>query len=156
MQAMEQAMDVQMADEQCDQQPPNERVAYPAALQVVAATPLAMSTASMEVETAQPMKIDMATPRAGEVDPRGNAAAPDPTAAVTWSEEQLLELATSLPAMRTIRHQPRRLRQRTCIVLKKVLQHHTHCHHQWINRCGCCSPVGLVGSHADCAGSCER
>ena len=53
---------------------------------------------------------------------------------VTESEEKLLELATSLPAMRTIRHQPRGLRQRTCTILKKVLQHHTHCHHQWVKR----------------------
>ena len=48
----------------------------------------------------------------------------------TWSEVKLLELATSLPAMRTSRHQPRGLRQRTCTILKKLLQHHTHCHHQ--------------------------
>ena len=41
----------------------------------------------------------------------------------TWSEEKLLELATSLPAMRTIRHQPRGLRQRTCTILKKLLSH---------------------------------
>ena len=40
----------------------------------------------------------------------------------------MLELATSLPAMRTIRHQPRGLRQRMCAILKKLLQHHTHCH----------------------------
>ena len=60
----------------------------------------------------------------------------DHTAAVRWSEEQLLELAASLPAMRTIRHQPRGLRQRTCTTLKKLLHHHhTHCHHhQWIKR----------------------
>ena len=32
----------------------------------------------------------------------------------------MLELATSLPAMRTIRHQPRGLRQRTCTTLKKA------------------------------------
>ena len=37
-QGMEQVMDVQMADVQCDQQPPNERVAYLAALQVVPTT----------------------------------------------------------------------------------------------------------------------
>ena len=35
-----------------------------------------------------------------------------------WTEDQLLELATSTPAMRTIRHQPRPLRMRTaCIIL---------------------------------------
>ena len=38
---------------------------------------------------------------------------------------------TSLPAMRTIRHQPRGLSQRTCAVLKKLLQNHTHGHDQW-------------------------
>ena len=81
------------------------------------------------------MQIDMATPRAGESDPQGNAEAPDPTtAAASWSKEQLLELATYLPAMRTIRHQPWGLRQGTCTILKKLLQHHTHCHHQWIKR----------------------
>ena len=35
--------------------------------------------------------------------------------------------------MRTIRHQPRGLRQRTWTILK-LLQHHTHCHHQWVKR----------------------
>ena len=44
-----------------------------------------------------------------------------------------MELATS-PAMRTTRHQPRGLRQRTCTKLKKLFQHHTHCHHQWVKR----------------------
>ena len=80
------------------------------------------------------MQIDMATLRAFQVESQGIAEAPDPTAAVSWSGEELLELATSLPAMRSIRHQPRGLRQRTCTILKKLLQHHTHCHHQWIKR----------------------
>ena len=78
------------------------------------------------------MQVGMATPRAGESEPQGSAEAPDRTAAASWSEEQLLKLATSLPALRTIRPQPRGLRQRTCFVLKKLLQHHTHCHHQRI------------------------
>ena len=103
MQAMEQAKDVQMADVQCNQQPPIERVAYRAALQVVGTTPLAMSIGPIQVETAQPMQKDMATPRACEGEQQGSAEAPGPTAEVSWSEEQLLELATSLPAMRTIR-----------------------------------------------------
>ena len=63
MQGMEQAMDVQLADVHCDQQPPNERVAHRAALQVVPATPLAMSIAPMEVDTAQPMQRAMQKPR---------------------------------------------------------------------------------------------
>ena len=58
-------MDVQMADVQCNLQHPNERVAYPTALQEV-------SIASMKAETEQPMQIDMATPRADEVEPQGN------------------------------------------------------------------------------------
>ena len=62
--------------------------------------------------------------------------APDPAAVFTWSEEKLLELATSLPVMRTTRHQPRGLRQRTCTVLEKLLQHHKHCHYQWTKRRG--------------------
>ena len=40
----------------------------------------------------------------------------------------------SFRAMRTIRHQPRGLRHRTCTILKKLLQHHTRCHHQWVKR----------------------
>ena len=76
----------------------------------------------------------MATPRAGQTESQGNAEAADPTAVVTWTEEELLELATSLPAMRTIRHQSRVLRQRTSIIRKKLPQHHTHCHHQWFKR----------------------
>ena len=31
-------------------------------------------------------------------------------------------------------HQPRGLRQRTCFIPKKLLQHHTHSHHQWVKR----------------------
>ena len=65
---------------------------------------------------------------------QGNSEAPDPTAVVIWTEERLLGLATLLPAMRTVRHQPRGLRQRTCTILKKLLQHHTHCLHQWVKR----------------------
>ena len=49
----------------------------------------------------------MATPREGQAALEGNAEAPDPTAVSSWTEEKLLELATPLPAMRTIRHQPR-------------------------------------------------
>ena len=73
------------------------------------------------------MQIDLATPRACQAEPQSSAQASDPAAVFTWSERKLLELATSLPAMRTIRHQPHCLRQRTC-------QHHTHCHHQWTKR----------------------
>ena len=76
----------------------------------------------------------MATPREGQAALQGNVEAPDPTAVGNWTEERKLELATSLPAMRTIRHQPRGLRQRTCAFLKKLLQHHTNCHHQWVKR----------------------
>ena len=86
------------------------------------------------VGTGQPTPIDIATPRAGQAESQGSAQAPDPTAVSTWTEERVLELATSLPPMRSTRHQPRGLRQRTCTVFKKLLQHHTHCHHQWIKR----------------------
>ena len=50
VQGMEQAMDVQMADVQCDEQLPNERVAHWDALRVVPTTPLAVSIAPTEVE----------------------------------------------------------------------------------------------------------
>ena len=36
--------------------------------------------------------------------------------------------------MRTTRHQPRGLRRRTCTFLKKLLKHHTNCHHRWAKR----------------------
>ena len=85
-----------------------------------------------EVETGQPTQIDMATLRAGQAESQGNAQAPDPTAVSYLGEERMLELAASLLAMRTIRHQPRGLRQRTCTILKKLLQHHTNSHHQWV------------------------
>ena len=131
-------MDVQMADVQLaavpsGSQPPGERVANGAALQAVPALS-AMVAVPVEVENGQPMQIDLATPRAFQAEPQSSAQAPDPEAVFTWSEEKLLELATSLPAMRTIRHQVRGLRQRTCTILKKLLQHHTHCHPRWAKR----------------------
>ena len=61
-------------------------------------------------ETGQLTQIDTATPRAGWAELQGNAEAPDPTAVSSWTEERLLELATSLLAMRTVRHEPRGLR----------------------------------------------
>ena len=85
-------------------------------------------------EPGQPTQTDTATPREGQAVLHGNADAPDPTAVGNWTEERMLELATSLPAMRTMRHQPRGLRQRTCAIIKKQLQHHTNCHHQWVKR----------------------
>ena len=79
----------------------------------------AMVVETMEIQNGQSMQIDLAAPRACQAEPQGSAQTSDPAAVFTWSEEKLLELATSLPAMRTIRHQPRGLRQRTCTILKK-------------------------------------
>ena len=93
-----------------------------------------MVAVPMEVENGQPMQIDVATPRACQAEPQSSVQAVDPEAVSTWSEEKLLELAASLLAMRTIRHQPRGLRQGSCTTLKKLLQHHKHCHHQWVKR----------------------
>ena len=53
------------------------------------------------------MQIDLARPRACQAEPQGSAEALGSAAVFTWSEEKLLELATSLPSLRTIRHQPR-------------------------------------------------
>ena len=132
-QGVEQAMDVQMGDVQCDLQLPNERVAFRAALQVVPTTLPAVPAAPMEVETGQDSRCRLIWPH--RVPARwSRRTMQNPTAVVSWFEEELLELATSLPAMRTIRHQPRSLRQMTCTVLKKLLQHHTHCHHEWVKR----------------------
>ena len=134
-QGMEQVMDVQMADVQIaavqsDLQPSSERVAHRAALQVVHAALSAKVTVPMEVENGKTVQIDLAAPRACQAESQSSAQAPDTGAVFTWSAEKLLKLA----AMRTIRHQPRGLRQRTCTTLKKLLQHHTHCHHQWVER----------------------
>ena len=49
-----------------------------------------------------------------------------------WNEQ--FEMATSMLALRTIKHQRRNLRQRTCAILKKLLHHHTHSHHQWVKK----------------------
>ena len=115
-----QAIDVQMAEVQDDRQVRDERVAHQVAL------------GQGPAETGQLTQVDTATPRAGQAELQGNAEAPDPTAVSSWIEERLLELATSLLAMRATRHQPRGLRQRTCALLKKLPQHHTNCHHQWV------------------------
>ena len=85
-------------------------MAYRAALQLVPTALPGMVNVPMEVESGQPMQIDLATPRACRAEPQGSAQAPDPEAVFTWFEEKLLELATLLLAMRTIRHQPRGLR----------------------------------------------
>ena len=66
---MEQVMDVQMADVQIapvqsDLQPPSERVANRAALQVVPTAFPAVVAVPMEVCIGKPMQIDLATPRA--------------------------------------------------------------------------------------------
>ena len=105
-----QAIDVQIAEVQDEEQP----------------------TGRASGRARQPPQIGMATPREGQAALQGNAEAPD-TPVGNWTEERMLEPATSLPAMRTIRHQPLGLRQRTCAILKK-LQHHTNCHHQWVKR----------------------
>ena len=48
----------------------------------------------------------------------------------SWSEEQLLDLATSMPAMRTTRRLPRAPRLRT----SAILQHHSHCPTRWVKQ----------------------
>ena len=40
-----------------------------------------------------------------------------------WNEQQLLEMAISLRALRTIKHQPRNLKLRTCMILKTSAPH---------------------------------
>ena len=117
-----QAIDVQMVEVQDDRQVRDERVAHQVALGLGPA------------ETGQLTQVDIGTSRAGQAELQGNAEAPDPTAVSSWTEERLLELASSLPAMRAIRHQPWGLRLRTCVLLKKLLQHHTNCHHQLVKR----------------------
>ena len=55
---------------------------------------------------------------------------PSPEAVVSWTEEQLLEMATSLPATRTIRHQPRARGKGRAPFSRKLLENHTHYHNQ--------------------------
>ena len=91
-------MDVQMADVQCDQEsladvlPTMSRFRW-------CPPPSPPHRLHMDVEAGQLVQIDMATPRDSPLEWQGNVEAPDPTAAVSWSEEQLLELATSRPAL---------------------------------------------------------
>ena len=66
MQGMEQAMDVQLADVHCDQQPPNERVAPPGC------APGGARHSSRHVDRAHGSRHSTA-------DAEGNAEAPDPT-----------------------------------------------------------------------------
>ena len=84
----------------------------------------------MDVEVGQLVAIDMALRDFYLACARVQHLCSEPESVVTWTEEQLLEMAASLPAMRTIRHQPRGLRQKTCAILRKLLQNRTHCHNQ--------------------------
>ena len=71
--------------------------------------PTALPTASaapMDVEAGRLVPIDLATAQGSPLVRQGNVGAAGPAAVVTRTEEQLLELATSLPPKRTIRHQP--------------------------------------------------
>ena len=124
-----QMADVQMAVVQCDPQPPKRTRGLPSC----APGAYRLSRHGSCAHGGREWTADAG--RFG-YDPQGSAEAPDPAAVFTWSEEQLLELATSLAAMRTIRHRPRGLRQRTCTILKERLQHNTHCHHHWAKRRG--------------------
>ena len=80
----------------------------------------------------QLVPIYLATPRGDTQCKRSTLDLRALRSTLTWTEE----MATSLPTMRTIRHQPRGLRQRTCTILKKLLQNHTHCHNQCNKRRG--------------------
>ena len=72
--------------------------------------------------------VDMSTSRAADAG-LGLLAPEVPCVdqADKWDEQQLLETATSMPALSTIRHQARALRQRTGAILRKRLQHRTRC-----------------------------
>ena len=70
--------DVQNAAVQSGPQPLGERVAHQAALQVVPTALSAMVAVPMEVESGQPMQIDLATPRACRAEPQSSAQAQDP------------------------------------------------------------------------------
>ena len=94
-----QATDVQLANAQCDEETPCALLSWArldAAVSAVGREP-------MDAAGWQLVPIDMVTPR-GEMPV--NTGSPSLEAVVTWSVEQLLWMATSLPAMRTIRHQP--------------------------------------------------
>ena len=67
---------------QCDPQPPNERVAYRAALQVVPTAFPAMVAAPMEVENGLPMQTDLATPRCRPGGATGQCGSPGPCSSV--------------------------------------------------------------------------
>ena len=132
-QKQEQAIDGRMAEVQCDRQLQSERAAHQVALQVVLSTNPTIQDTPEGVETGQPTQVDMATPRAGQAEPQGNADAPDPTA-VPGPKNGCWSWRRHCRPCEPSRHQPRCLRQRTCNILEKLLQHHTHCHHHWVKR----------------------
>ena len=101
------------------------RVAHQVALQVGPTTNPNMHGMAEGDETGQPTQIGVATPRGDQAESQGNAEAPDPTAVSTWTEERMLELATSLPAMRSIRHQPRGQTKDVHFTQKAVATSHT-------------------------------
>ena len=78
------------------------------------------------------MQIDMATPRAGQVELQGNAEVPIPLQRSAGPKSSYWSWRR--PCRRCVQSGTRRGGQRTCTILKKLLQHHTHCHHQWTVR----------------------
>ena len=94
-----------MANVQCDGETPCEPVAHRGH-----APRGAVGMEPMDAPAGQLVPIDLATPRGDTQVQEVDTGSPSPEAVVTWTEE----MATSLPTMRTIRHQPRRLMQRTC------------------------------------------
>ena len=101
-------------------------------MEPVAGTPAhtpddAVARGPSEADGGQLEPFDMATPK-------GEDGALSREATNLWTEDKLLELATSMLDMRTIRHQPRSLRQRTSTIPRKLLQNHTHRHGQWCQR----------------------
>ena len=108
-----QASDVQMANVQCDDEVPCERVAHQVTLPEMPVALFAAGAEPIDVETGQLLPFDMVTPRCGPLVQEVNKGAKKNETVVTWTDEQLLEMATSLPARQMIRHQSRGLPQPT-------------------------------------------
>ena len=82
----------------------------------------------MEVENGQPMQIDLGYTTCAR---RSHWAARKPRTPQQCSlgpRRSCWSWRLHCRRREPIRQQPRGLRQRTCTILKKLLQHHTHCH----------------------------
>ena len=115
-----------MANVQCDDVVPCERVAHQITVPEMPAALLAWERSLWTSRLGSWWRLTWLFAIFHLACARGQHLCTEPESVVTWTEELLLEMAASLPAVRTIGHQPRGLRQKTCAILRKLLQNRAH------------------------------